>query len=487
MRFAAAATPAPRATVLAKFEGWYALDEPSALTLYRTDPDVAKDFILKHLPRNFWGSDKRKLWGQLFSEATARRDDDFAFAMYRKQIALKRWEQDILSLCEQIDDPQRLDAELQRRHPEGWGLDLGGVIYGVAERRKRDVLPYVFRHLRDIYGHLYRSAYDKLLGLAVREHWLDLWAAIIRTCARPQDFNREINRLLDDPALPELERERRLVMLTGASREWNFPGLGLAQVHALDEKTALRLYQRSPNLVRGPFKLHVAPAWGEAYEKLVRRLIDTGDEPLLDFMASRLVTRTMWTQKLSPAVEMLADYYTSLRLDEAAFCRRAAAVLTQVPAYTIYNYNQLIRDNRLARLLFERSARSYLANAASIRDLVEGSEIHVQALAYRTLGLDDERARQLSRDMLDILLGTLLRPLKRKTRALAFGALKNAASTPDAALVVLGRARLALDLPDKRYPKEELVGLIGDILWRHPDLRDEAEQPLVYEHAGRLA
>ncbi len=116
-----------------------------------------------------------------------------------------------------------------------------------------------------------------------------------------------------------------------------------------------------------------------------------------------------------------------------------------------------------------------------LADLVEGSEIHVQMLGYRVLAQDDDRARVLAVELLDILLGTLLRPLHRKTRLAAFGALRNVVQAdPVAAARVLARAREALALPDTKYPKEELIGLIGAILHARPELRGPRERPVVY-------
>jgi hypothetical protein len=173
-----------------------------------------------------------------------------------------------------------------------------------------------------------------------------------------------------------------------------------------------------------------------------------------------------------------------LKTDEAAFSRRAAYVLGQVPAYSIFAYHQLVRENRLARLLFERSASSYLADPRSLADLVEASEIHVMSLAYRALGLNDERAREQAVKHLPLLLGTLLRPMQRDTRTLAFSALANAANTPESARLILKRAKDALLLPDVRYPKEKLLGLIAQIIHRWPELRGPREQPVVYEKAA---
>jgi hypothetical protein len=163
------------------------------------------------------------------------------------------------------------------------------------------------------------------------------------------------------------------------------------------------------------------------------------------------------------------------------FARRAANVLTRIPAFAIHWYDQLLRSNKLARLLFVRSFEAFLAVPAAVRDLVEASDIHVQMLAYRVLSQDDARARRLAVDTLDILIGTLLRPLHRKTRLAAFGALVNAAhADAGAAGIILRRAREALRLPDQKYPKEHLIGFIGGILHACPELRGPNEQPMVY-------
>ena len=96
-------------------------------------------------------------------------------------------------------------------------------------------------------------------------------------------------------------------------------------------------------------------------------------------------------------------------------------------------------------------------------------------------GIGREIARRLAAETLDILQGTLLRPLHRKTRLSAFGALFNAACYDlSSAQRVLKRARDALRLPDKKYPKEELVELIAKILHTWPELCGERERPVIH-------
>ena len=480
-RFAAAPTPAARTTVLAKFEAWLWLDEDAAISLYATDFVLAAPFILKHL-RFGWGGDRPGVWRRLHMLAAARGDRKTADSLYRKQVKIADWQRDMLQAARDIADAGRLDAELERLHPEGWGLQLGDGLFELVTLREREVMPYVKRHLRDVWSTWLRNGYDKLLALAREKEWIDLWAALVCVCSQRKEFNREVTLLLKDTRLGSDEVERRLRLLSGVSREWNHAGFGLAIIHTLDDDAALRLYRRFPALVHGPFKAHAAPTWGSWQEPLLDAAIAQDDDTLVDFLASRHVTRS-WglSADMARVIDKVSRYYEGLRLDEVAFARRASMVLTQVPSYSIRRYDELIVKNRLARLLFERSAGAFLGDERALQDLVEASEIHVQHLAYRILGQDDERARRAALANLPVLIGTLLRPLHLRTRRAAFGALANAAAASgESAAKVLTRAREALALPDTHYPKEDLLALMAGILRRQPELALEAERPVVY-------
>lgn len=489
-RFRGAGTPAKRQVLLRKFDLWFQLDEETACGLYDIDPRAAGPFILRRLPSGWLsGAPKRALWGRLVQLAEQRKDDDFHWKLYRRQVPLADWTKECLRLCERIRDGAELVRELEKRHPEGWGVNLADGFYQLVRRRGRDVFPYVMRHLRQVWGSWFgRGSYGKMADYAREQGWWDFWSALIRVCSAPKEFNKEVLALLENRGLPEKDVVERLLTLAGVSREWNWAGFGVAAVHQLEEPVALLFYERFPDLLRGPYKLHLqSHVWGQNFPRLLERFLAVDDEEMIDHLASRIVTRSgRWgnAQKMLADAEKLADYYAALKSDETVFSRRAASVLGKVPAYSIWQYNQLIRENRLARLLFERSAASYLADPRSLADLVEASEIHVMALAYRALGLDDDRARAQAARHLSLLMGTLLRPMQRDTRTLAFAALANAASTIETARLILERARDALSLPDVRYPKEKLLGLIARLLHRWPELRGPQEQPVVYERAA---
>jgi hypothetical protein len=370
---------------------------------------------------------------------------------------------------------------------------------GSQAGRRRRVAPatarsrryaYIREKLTTIVGGWHGSSPEPFLQLAQAKGWWDLWAAVVRSSTDAKPFNRETRKLVEDHQLEDAVCIERLRALAGVSSEWNWPGLGLARVHQLEDDIATRLYRRFPQLVRGPFKPNIVPTWWQGGARLLAAAQEAGDDDLVDLLASRYITRAGWEgafdrkaqDTMLKVAEQLAQSFQSLRgRDEVLFARRAANVLTQIPAFAIYNFNQLLRTNELARLLFVRSFEAFLAVPDAVRDLVEGSEIHVQMLAYRVLAQEDDRARSLAVESLEILLGTLFRPLHRKTRLAAFGALASAArADPSAAARVLKRAREALRMPDKRYPKEQLVGLIAQILHLRPELRGIRERPVIY-------
>jgi hypothetical protein len=266
----------------------------------------------------------------------------------------------------------------------------------------------------------------------------------------------------------------------------------------LDDNLACLVYARYPDLIRGPLRPNVTPTWWHGYPNLMKAAQTAHDDDLVDTLASRYATRISWRRRRNPkekpdaeerTTAEIAAYYQAIRdRDAIEFARRASNVLTRIPAFATFNQHELLRTNDLARLLFVRSLDQYLAVPQAVQDLVEGSNIHVMMLAYRVLALPDARARALAADNIDILLGTLLRPLHRKTRMAAFEALANAARSSEAvARRIHARAREALKLPDKKYPKPELIGLIGSILASHPALASEAERPIVYRRARAAA
>jgi hypothetical protein len=490
-RFQAAADPAQRNLVLTKFDvPGVTLDEATALALYRLDPAMARPFLLKHPPQqNSWGQ-ARKLPEQLCTAARQQGDEELYFTLYRQMVPQKVWEKDVEDLAREVEEPQRLLEELEKRHPaQSWGLDVGKGLYTLAEKRGRDVISYLMKHLDSIwsYGLFGGGKKNKLLDLARSRGWWDMWSVLVRKGDNDQ-YNREVLALVEDRSQPDEVIFRRLVMLSGAAGEWNWGRFAWQQIPALKDKTAVALYGRFPELVHGPFRKHLVVSWwgGGELPKLTAAALAKDDHLLIDYLASQAVlighhvyyaSQDKGGQKL---IDQLLKYYEAKRTDPTAFARRVAAVLGQIPANAIgRGYRRLLQKNALARLFFEESSAALLHDPRTLRDLLEAAEIQVQLLALRVLQQDDDRARQLAADNLDLLQATLLRRMYRSSRLVALAALANAV-TPANAPAILRRARQALDLPDKGYPKEQLLSLLADVYRRCPELRGGREQPVVY-------
>jgi hypothetical protein len=485
--------------VLEEYASYVALDEDTALTLYRVDRE-ARDYILRRLP-SFWNPKKepRAMWSRLGEAAQVQGDEEFYFKLYRRLTTVDVWAGDVLQLARSTVDAASLHGELERRHLDGYNLSLDDTVLELLRLRGRDVMPYVRSKLSSLIGGWrdYKSDKAKRYAeLAAQNGWWDMWAAAIRITGKNELFNDAVTHLLHERRLVEAEIVERLRALAGVSREWNWPGFGLAIVHTLKDDVAAELYEKYPRLVHGPFKPHVLPRWHQGFPKLLAAVQKVGDEDFEDLLASRYVTRAVMryfrtgeVNKVVQTANELADRYEALRQAvPEQFARRAANILTQVPAYSIWNYDGLLKSNKLARLLFVRSFDIYLAAPRAVGDLVEGSDIHVMMLAYSILGLDDDRARALALAHLDLLLGTLFRALHRKTRLPAFRALANAAKAdPVAAARILARVREAFKLPDKKYPKEQLAGLAAAILHARPELQSVRERPVIYRHVEKAA
>lgn len=487
-RYAAASERYQRTQVLNKFDiRGVALDDETALALYEADP-AARPFILKHQPTDRWG-ENRQLPERLCEAAQRHGDDELYFALYRLAVPYKTWARDIATLADEVKDPRRLVEELEKRHPvQAWGMNLTKGFHGLAQARGRDVVPYLMKHLDNIwspFGYGGRAAQSPLLEHARKEGWWDLWGVLVRKQDNEQ-YNQEVFTLVEDRKQPEEVLFHRLLRLSGASSEWNWGRFAWQHVQYLKDKTAVALYARFPELVHGPFRQHLRLNWWgqDTLPKFTAAVLQKDDHALIDYLTSQAVRIGRNLYEANQAEKLtgrLLKYYEKLRAEPAALARRVASVLGQIPAHSIgRGYKQLVQNNALARLCFEESAPVLLEDARAVRDLLEAPEIHAQMLAVRVLRQDDERARRLAADNLDLLQAMLLRTMHRQSRGVALEALANAATTEANARRMVDRAKQALDLPEKGYPKESVLALVAGLYQRWPELRGPREQPVVY-------
>lgn len=478
-RFGAARSVRERQGVLDRLELGLWLDEPTAVALYEADTAVARPFVLRHLPvwgqRWFRGATLER-WPKLVEAARARGDEELVFELYRRQTPADEWRRDVVALAKSPIDAERLLMELERRQSIHAGDQMLVTATDVLRLRGREAMPWATKHLfgvRRWWGE--PKGYQALRDLALERGWLDLWGTLVRRAGSVDQFGAEVTELVrrgDDDA------RGRLLALAGVGHEWNAPGFGLATVQPLTDPVAVQVHGRWPELLRGPLRIHVSGGH-TPYPKLLEAALASEDEDLVELLASRVVMIQWLRGPQAAVVERLTQVFRAL--PDEHFPRRAAGVLGRVPAYAVWSYERLVKDNAFARLLFERSGPRWLDEPDVIRELLESPSIHVQHLAFRLLSRDDPRAVVLAADALELLLPTLLRPLHTRTRRAALGALGNAARLDaQTAGQVVARARDAMDLPDRKYPKEALIQLMGEALARWPELRRPTEQPHVW-------
>jgi hypothetical protein len=492
-RFGAAREKHERHQILTKFDfAWSPLDESAAVGLYEIDAAIARPFILRHPPNwNRWG-ENRELPAKLCAAAQRKGDDELYFALYRKMAPQKVWEKDVAKLAADVADPHRLLLELERRHPEQtWGFDVTPAFFALAKVRGRQVVPYLMKHLDAIWS-LYSYGQKKkneLLEYARQQGWWDVWSVLVRKGDHDQ-YNQEVLGLVTKRDQPDEAIFRRLILLSGASSEWNWGRFAFQQIQALKDEVATPMYRRFPELLHGPYRQHLNLLGWQAnqLDNLTAAVLARDDHELIDHLAGQavLIGRYHYGQKNDKAIGQLAAYYKKLSARPVEFARRVASVLGRVPAYSLsQGYNNILESNELARLMYAESEAALSGDAQSVRDLLEAPEIRAQVLALRVLARPDERSRTLAEASVDLLQATLLRSMHRHSRIVAFAALANAANSAPLARTILLRARQALDLPEAGYPREHLIALIADLLRRWPELRAAEEQPCIFASHGR--
>jgi hypothetical protein len=206
-------------------------------------------------------------WGR------AKRTKNFGGNFSRRQVPQDEWAKDCLELCARVREPAELVRELEKRHPEGWSLNLAEGFYQIVQRRGRDVFPYVMRHLRQVWGGwLTRGSYGKMADYAREQSWWDLWSALIRVCSGPNEFNKRGSLLLVDTKPGEAIdacwrwRERRV---NGIGRDLALPRFTLDESRGIGN---VRAYSRIASwALQAPC---AAEHVGTNYSRLLDRFIE---------------------------------------------------------------------------------------------------------------------------------------------------------------------------------------------------------------------
>jgi len=460
-RFSAAAGTEERRRVLTNCgHVFWSIDAATARALLAVDAEVAKPYLLSRL-------DDRAA-RKLLASPEAGRDEALRRELWRRSATEAEWLA-ALSAAERIESPEELCRRLEELHP-GPGVNTGPGLMRLAERRGPDVLPYLQRHVRS--GWFYdQKWWVKLRDLAWRQGWAEVWAAVVICSNQPDELTRAVMAVLSAD-LGEEEAVRRLRLLGAAGPIGpTFPPLA--------DQPAAALYRRYPDLLRTAFRPRLAPSHLGRAPLLLAALTEAGDDELIDYLASRAINDLPVP---APLVEALSAYYRRLPGGAEALLPRAVRVLGLLPAGSTvgYTFSYIAAANPLAKLLFDAVAGAGERALPYLRDLLESP---LEPVCRVGLGLL-ARGQIDATDHLDLLVPMLLTDMRKTTRRLALGALARAADDEGRARLIHDRARDALDMPDPRYPKEDLIGLVGRLLARHPSLRGPREQPVVYRREG---
>jgi len=477
-RYAAAGSLEERARLLAEMDRPYTLDEAAALVLYVGHPELASGFIQRHLPRGRRAEDVSPPWQQLMAQALAGQDIPLYFALYRIQAPAEQWSRDSARLAEQTAEPERLIAELERRHPQRWRPDVGVHLAVLALRRGKDLLPYLLAHAADVWSPRRRDGYEQMIDLARRHGWWELWGLLLRAAGTAAEYDREVLALVEDVHAPEADTRQRLWLLAGVDAAVELP----ARFKQIRETTLAALYQRFPDLAREAFQAQIEPTPQRPLTGLLQLAIARHDDALIDALAARLAVRVerSGAERLLRTAALAEEYLRTCGPDPVTLGRRVVSILTRISPSAMRAQRELLRRNPLTRLLLDRAADACLASSEAAAELLQAANPHVRALAVRMLAGNDARGSVLAQQHLEILLGCLERALPRTAARQAIRVLDRIADQPARAQRVAQWARGMLERSHWSGPKEELAGLLGRQLARFPLLRQTQEQPVVY-------
>ncbi len=498
-RLKAAQSAPVRELVLAKFDLWLLqLDEQAAIKVYRTSMDQTRPFILKHMPFMWpgWGGE-RVLWRHLYERAVKKNDPALADEIYRRQVPMAKWERDSADLATQTKDVSQLTVRLRRTEPVGPGIDLKHGLLKLLQTRGKDALPYVTRSIHDAARGWQQKHQAPYLEIAKINKWWELWAQVTRVPAGDQEFCDQVEWVLTSPEIPPLVKRTLLGMLAHAGTDAGHAGLGIPRAVTLSDKTAVALYRMFPEILRGPLRQTLnyhAQGPQRGYTQLITDLGAKQDGILLDHLAHQLLTAGFAASVKHPNLkarddlERLTGYFKALQeKDPRVFAIRAACVISQVKPSEIGEFDALLAHHSLARLLFLRPLSSYLEASEMLGDMAETGNRHVRQLAYKALAADDKRAREAAARSLDVLMGAFFLPMDSRSRRDGLKALANAGlADVEAARAILPRAREALDMPGKGYPRQHVAGLIGQLLGAWPELAGERDTVMIYRRQAKV-
>ena len=445
------------------------IEDDFAAELYEIEPELTAEILIRRIDRSRWWDISYQKTAEL---ARAAGDDALYFDLYRRTFPIKTWTADVLGLAKDIADPAELDRELERRHPEGTDQQIDiKTLVKLLEARGADVVPYLERRVPDIRTWGSNKAFQQLATAAREAGFTKLWSSTVSTQFREAELSAEVTRICDSSA-PDWERVPQLLAIAGAKSGWG----RWRWFTRLSPTAAVTLHDRFALLARTAFAPNLRIDAHTPYRKLAQAALDAGDIEMFDLLVARAAVVRAWRPD---KLNWYAKYLEKLEPEE--FARRATGILNLIEEPRVRGYGSLKR-NPIHAVLFADPAR-YAPAIDSARDLLEASYELSRRIGLSMIASSGDAA--LAAANLDHLGSFILDEAGRETRIAAYDSLALAAThSLETATAVLERARAGLDLRRKRYPRDRLIRLIGQIIAAWPELRKPSEQPTVFERSA---
>lgn len=354
---------------------WFGMREQTALAFYRRNPGLFGPIIAQRLRHRWWGEGASERFDQLRAEASARGDEELAWAVFRAVADKGMWASEVRRLIASPLPPEQSVAALRRRHPASmWDFDLN-LLTQIVRRFGAPVLPYIEQDaLR--WGH---DKHGTLLA-AVRETGDEAayWRLFLRV-GDQRRWNADLRALLRAPLGDAALLAALEPRLPTAQRTW----------WQLEVDVALELYRRLPAVARTLFARFV----GRQPDPALWAAAEAGaDDELLDLLSSRALERAnqlcwqafptprelQWRrpnqqaraeleQVCAPALARLGR----LAASPARYARHGGAILSYLRPFELWDFPRMRRHNPLLALLADTHHDAWLASPEAMRELLE--------------------------------------------------------------------------------------------------------------------
>jgi hypothetical protein len=407
----------------------YSLSEETALTLYRRNPTLFRDFVRDHVHDDGESNDN---FARLRAEVRRQDDLDLYWSLFRELADADEWTRELGDLLAQNPPAAIVDGELRKRQPEVPYRFDAHILADYLTRYGWAIVPYLEANMEWIA----RSAGASLLEAAERLDDDALYWRIFFHVGDSKRWNRALRHLLKEPLADD-------ALLYALQRRT--PPAGRPSTWRLDDEVALALYRRNPGLFR-PF---LERCIDDADISLFMEAERARDEDFLDFLTADLMRQVTWliVRAYPPesqyrlnkpnagareGIEQLGRAVTA-RFDRLyaespdTYVRHAADILSRFDESDIGSFKRTLERNPIFVYLFRQHRAAWHASPTAVREVLESPSTQVQLVGLTILSEGGPQAAQRVVENIALLRALLLGRAQRNTKKLVLACLAQAA------------------------------------------------------------